>query len=332
MPSEVRRCRGPSAVGERRDSHATADPRRRGDRLAAVHVPRAVERRARGRRRAPICTRSASSRTRRSPGGGRSCRRPRCGLRRAALPALRCRRSATGSRPTLDRFFERALAKRPEDRPATALELAAALRVAAGPRQRPRRSAEARRRRCATRWLADAPQPLAEAVAAARRRAQRCTRRATPRAISFAASLRYLLALALAARAQVRDDRDEPGAARAAARAAPPRARRRRARIELLRLLVRPFDEHAAAPIRCPSSSISSRPADDNDASIRSSTLRPTSDRRSEDVVRSQLAQLVPDADAAAAHVRRSCSTTCSWCRATGVAERWTGPAPARGA
>src|SRR5262249_30717542 len=46
---------------------------------------------------------------------------------RADVPAMGDRFA-----PKLDEFFRRALSKRPEDRPATALELAAALRVAAG--------------------------------------------------------------------------------------------------------------------------------------------------------------------------------------------------------
>jgi eukaryotic-like serine/threonine-protein kinase len=65
----------------------------------------------------------------------------------------------------LDRFFTRALAKRPNDRPGSALELAAALRVASGlaadPAELPRLE-----RGLHDAWIADAPQPLAEAVAA----------------------------------------------------------------------------------------------------------------------------------------------------------------------
>ncbi|HEX7840082.1 MAG TPA: serine/threonine-protein kinase, partial [Kofleriaceae bacterium] len=66
--------------------------------------------------------------------------------------------------PALDRMFQRALAKRPSDRWGTALELAAALRVASGIgaslADLPRIDAGVR-----DAWLASAPQPLAESMA-----------------------------------------------------------------------------------------------------------------------------------------------------------------------
>src|SRR6185369_10222332 len=65
--------------------------------------------------------------------------------------------------PALDRMFQRALAKRPEDRWGTALELAGALRAASGigatRADLPRIDQDVR-----DAWLAEAPQPLAESI------------------------------------------------------------------------------------------------------------------------------------------------------------------------
>src|SRR5689334_16874044 len=110
--------------------------------------------------------------------------------------------------PALDRFFARALAKNPLDRPESALELAAALRVAAGlavdPVDIPRLD-----RAIHGAWIADAPQPLAEAVAALEGARNLHQSRDAAREL-FRTIVRYLLGLALAARAQVREARIDP--------------------------------------------------------------------------------------------------------------------------
>src|SRR5437868_3387350 len=70
-----------------------------------------------------------------------------------------------GFAPELERMFQRALAKRPEDRWGTALELAGALRAASGigatRSDLPRIDQDVR-----DAWVAQAPQPLAESIVA----------------------------------------------------------------------------------------------------------------------------------------------------------------------
>ncbi|HET9622470.1 MAG TPA: serine/threonine-protein kinase, partial [Kofleriaceae bacterium] len=110
--------------------------------------------------------------------------------------------------PALDRMFQKALSKRPEDRWPTALELAAALRVASGVgaswADLPRIDETVR-----DAWLADAPQPLAESVAALD--GARNAHQARDAAEDLVRNLlRYLLAIALATHAQVRADRTDP--------------------------------------------------------------------------------------------------------------------------
>ncbi len=158
---------------------------------------------------------------------------------RAPVPSL-----GPGFDLALDRFFERALAKRPEDRPASALALAASLRVASGlgddTGELPKLE-----RGIHEAWIADAPQPLAEAVAALD--AARNLHQARDAARELLRGLvRYLVALALAARSQVRGGRDDPDLAELL------RALRRREldlgeRVRLLRLLARPFIGRGAA-------------------------------------------------------------------------------------
>src|SRR5262249_14404718 len=113
-----------------------------------------------------------------------------------------------GFSPALDRMFQRALAKRPEERWASALELAAAFRAASGlgttAAGLPRLDETVR-----DAWLADAPQPLAESIAALD--GARNTHQARDAAQELVRNIvRYLLAIAVATRAQVREERSDP--------------------------------------------------------------------------------------------------------------------------
>jgi WD40 repeat protein/serine/threonine protein kinase len=136
----------------------------------------------------------------------------------------------------LDRMFARALAKRPEDRWGTALELAGALRAASGVgatrSDLPRIDHDVR-----DSWLARAPQPLAESLAEldgahnahqARDIAEELVR----------TLVRYLLAMTLALNAQAHEDRADP-ALLDLVRALDRRALGVPERVRLLRLLAR---------------------------------------------------------------------------------------------
>jgi WD40 repeat protein/serine/threonine protein kinase len=152
---------------------------------------------------------------------------------RAPVPPL-----GDGFSPALDKLFQRALAKRPEDRWGSALELAAALRAASGignaGADLPKLDETVR-----DAWLADAPQPLAESIATLDGAAN--AHQARDAAFETARNLlRYVLVLALATRAQVREDLG------GAALLELVRTMRRRdldddERIWLIRLLVRPL-------------------------------------------------------------------------------------------
>ena len=127
--------------------------------------------------------------------------------RRRRGPAARPRPSP----PALDAFFARALAKRPEDRPPTRSQLAAAFRRRGRARGRSRRPAATRRsraRRVARRGAA------ADRGGGRRARGARNAHQArdAARDLVRVRVLRYLAALALAARAQVgrRDDPASP--------------------------------------------------------------------------------------------------------------------------
>ncbi len=122
--------------------------------------------------------------------------------RHAKVPAL-----GGSFPPALDRMFQRALAKRPEDRWRTALELAGELRAASGigatRSDLPRIDQDV----CDA-WLAQAPQPLAESVAVLgsacnAHQAHIATQELTRNL------LRYLLAMALVTQARAREGKDD---------------------------------------------------------------------------------------------------------------------------
>jgi WD40 repeat protein/serine/threonine protein kinase len=169
-------------------------------------------------------------------------RRPFEGTSRADFALLHCHGAVPplgGSfPPVLDQMFQRALARRPEDRFCTALELAGALRAASGfgtsGADLPRIDAGVR-----DAWLADAPQPLAESVAVldSARNAHQAHIAAQELARNL---LRYLLAVALATRAQTREGQDDPALLKLV-RALDRRELSSEERVRLLRLLVRPL-------------------------------------------------------------------------------------------
>src|SRR6185295_6164381 len=147
----------------------------------------------------------------------------------------------------LDRFFQRALAKRPLDRPASALELAAALRVAAGLAEHPVELPRLERG-IHDAWVADAPQPLAEAVAALEGSRNPHQARDAAREL-FRTLVRYLMSLALASRAQVHETRIDPvadGLLRELGRRSLDDAERVRLMRQLVRVLA---DQRGAYPI-----------------------------------------------------------------------------------
>jgi WD40 repeat protein len=165
-------------------------------------------------------------------------RRPFQGATMADYAALYDKVPALGGSlpPALDRMFQRALAKRPEDRWRTAIELAGALRAASGigatRSDLPRIDQDVR-----DAWLAEAPQPLAESMAelddAHNAHQARDIAEGLVRTL-----LRYLLAMTLAMNARVDEDHGDPvllELVRALAR----RALGIDERVRLLRLLVR---------------------------------------------------------------------------------------------
>lgn len=227
--------------------------------------------------------------------------------------------------PSLDRFFMRALAKRAEDRPATALELAAALRIACGKSDEttalPQLEPAVR-----DAWLADGPEPLAGAIAvldAARNAHQ--AREAVWDVVR--ATVRYLLAIALATRAQIRGEADAPQLVDLL-RALRTRELADEERVRLLRLLVRPFaSKRGAYPIPELVDLVASPTQGERHVLDRLFELRTASDANqlADDLVRSHLARLLPTV----AQFLRATSFVLDYplvvTTTEGVAERWVG-------
>lgn len=193
----------------------------------------------------------------------------------------------------LDPMFQRALAKRSENRWNTALELAAALRAASGigasSADLPRIDATVR-----DAWLVSAPQPLAELVAVlngARNAHQ--AHIATQELVRNV--LRYLVAVALAAYAQAREGHDDP-ALLEVVRALDRRELSTEERVRLLRLLVRaPAERGLEHPL--PELMALVTPGSDGaDALVPILTLHSMADHAvTEDAAQVQLMRLMPE-------------------------------------
>jgi WD40 repeat protein/serine/threonine protein kinase len=228
-----------------------------------------------------------------------------------------------GFSPALDRMFQRALAKRPEERWASALELAVAFRAASGlgstAADLPRLDETVR-----DTWLADAPQPLAESVAALD--GARNAHQARDAAHELVRNLvRYLLALALATRAQVHEERSDPELLELV-RTMRRRDLREDERVRLLRLLVRPLaTRRGAHPIPELVDLVTPRSDDGADGLDALLALTTASDQfATEDLVRARLSHLVPEL----AHVLRGTAFVLDYVLIVprnNAAERWAG-------
>ena len=194
--------------------------------------------------------------------------------------------------PALDRMFQRALAKRPEERWRTAFELAGALRAASGigatRSDLPRIDQDVR-----DAWVAQAPQPLAESIVElgdahnahqARDIAEELVR----------TLLRYLLAMTLALNAQVHEDSGDPMLLELV-RALDRRALGIDERVRLLRLLARRLTgPRGAHPIPELLVLVTAKPAG-TDAFDPVRALHAAADHSAtEDAVRFQLLRLIP--------------------------------------
>ncbi|MBZ0238366.1 MAG: hypothetical protein K8M05_39000 [Deltaproteobacteria bacterium] len=226
--------------------------------------------------------------------------------------------------PALDEFFRRALAKKAEDRFEHALALAAGLRAASGVADTaadlPRLDADLR-----DGWLAEAPQFLAETVAALD--GARNAHQARDAAWEVASGLvRYLVAIAMASRAQVREDRIEPQLLELL-RAATRRDLGDDERVRLIRAIVRPFAARRGAfPIPALVDLVTPSGSGD-DALEGVLALRTSGDaggRVSDEHVRSHLARLLP----AVARLLRAASFVLDHALVVtrdGEVERWVG-------
>jgi len=224
--------------------------------------------------------------------------------------------------PTLDRTFQRALAKRPGDRWGTALELAAALRASSGigtmRSELPRLDQDVR-----DAWLPEAPQPLAESIA------QLDDARNAYQARDMAKSLiltlvRYLLAMALAMNARLRDSGGD-SVLLEFMRAMDQRAPRMDERIRFLRQLLHRL---AGSPGACPMPellALQAPPPGEADALERILTLYTATDHAiTEEMVRLQLLRLLAELS----HVLRQAAFILDYLLVVPhdhAPERWTG-------
>ncbi len=224
--------------------------------------------------------------------------------------------------PALDRMFQRALAKRPEDRWGTALELAGALRAASGigatRSDLPRIEQDVR-----DAWLAEAPQSLAESIGelgdAHNAHQARDIVEELVRTL-----LRYLLAMTLAMTARAHEDRGDP-VLLDLVRALDRRALGIDERVRLLRRLVRrltgPRDAH---PVPELVELLTTNP-DGTDAFDPFLALHATADHAlTEDAVRLQLLRVIPELTQLLRKARFVLDYALVVPR-QGAAERWTG-------
>jgi serine/threonine-protein kinase len=193
----------------------------------------------------------------------------------------------------LDHMFQRALAKRPEDRWGTALELAAALRAASGigttHADLPRLAQDVR-----DAWLAEAPQPLAESMAELDGARNAYQARDIAKGL-IVALIRYLLAMALAMNARSHDSGSDP-ALLEFLRAMNQRVPSMDRRIRLLRLLVhRLASSPGPHPVPDLLDLLTPLP-DGSDALDRILALYTATDHAiAEEMVRLQLLRLIPE-------------------------------------